>query len=237
MADVPTFINLIFLVTSIATAVFLVLAFSFSKAEKTKKFTHFTALALLMWMIFMAALAVNKYFLDIRATPPKIAVPVMIITGIILLLFLLPRGRRILDGLSLEVLTWLHIVRIPVEIVLFLLVAEKMIPVSMTFEGINFDIISGISAPVMAFLYFRKKAIGKKFLLIWNFICLGLVLNVVINGVLSVPSPIQVLNLDHPNMAVLYFPYSWLPTFVVPAVVFSHLVAIRSLLKKTPSVS
>jgi hypothetical protein len=31
---------------------------------------------------------------------------------------------------------------------------------------------------------------------------------------------------------VLYLPYSWLPSIIVPLVLFSHLAAIRQLLKK-----
>ncbi|HVF96549.1 MAG TPA: hypothetical protein VM871_04480, partial [Flavisolibacter sp.] len=36
---------------------------------------------------------------------------------------------------------------------------------------------------------------------------------------------------DQPNIAVLYFPFIWLPSFIVPVVLLSHLVCIRQLLK------
>jgi hypothetical protein len=29
----------------------------------------------------------------------------------------------------------------------------------------------------------------------------------------------------------LYFPFAWLPSFIVPAVLFSHIASIRNLLK------
>jgi hypothetical protein len=35
---------------------------------------------------------------------------------------------------------------------------------------------------------------------------------------------------DQPNIAVLYFPFNWLPSCIVPLVLLSHLAAIRQLL-------
>jgi hypothetical protein len=102
----------------------------------------------------------------------------------------------------------------------------------MTFEGRNFDILSGITAPFIAFYAFRKPQPDKKLLLVWNIICLGLLLNIVINAVLSAPFPFQQFAFDHPNTAVLYFPFTFLTSCVVPVVLFSHLASIRQLLKR-----
>ncbi len=102
----------------------------------------------------------------------------------------------------------------------------------MTFEGRNFDILAGITAPIIAYLAFTQKKISRNGLLIWNFICLALLANIVVNAFLSVPSPVQQFAFDQPNIAILYVPFSWLPTFVVPVVLFAHLASIQQLLKK-----
>jgi hypothetical protein len=73
---------------------------------------------------------------------------------------------------------------------------------------------------------------NKTLLLAWNFICLGLLLNIVINAALSIRSPVQQFAFDQPNIAVLHFPFVLLPSFIVMIVLFSHLVAIQRLLKK-----
>jgi hypothetical protein len=67
---------------------------------------------------------------------------------------------------------------------------------------------------------------------VWNFICLGLLLNIVINAILAAPFPFQQFAFDQPNRGVLYFPFIWLPGFIVPAVLLSHLVNIRQLLSQ-----
>jgi hypothetical protein len=41
--------------------------------------------------------------------------------------------------------------------------------------------------------------------------------------------PFQQFAFDQPNIAVLYFPFIWLPSCVVPLVLLSHLAAIRQL--------
>ena len=64
-----------------------------------------------------------------------------------------------------------------------------------------------------------------------NFICLVLLLNIVINALFSAPSPLQKFAFDQPNIAILNFPFSWLPTFIVPIVLFGHLTSIRQLTK------
>jgi hypothetical protein len=67
-------------------------------------------------------------------------------------------------------------------------------------------------------------------LLLWNFICLGLLINIVVNAVLSAPSVFQQFAFGQPNTAILYFPFVWLPCCVVPLVLLAHLTSIRKLL-------
>lgn len=154
---------------------------------------------------------------------------------IIIVLFVTKAGRSFIDTLPLTQLTLLHIVRIPVELVLFWLFANQVVPQIMTFEGRNFDIVSGISAPIIAYFAFANKNLNRKVLLIWNFICLALLINIVVTAILAVPTPLQQIAFDQPNTAILYFPFSWLPTFVVPVVAFCHLASIRQLLSSKPS--
>lgn len=138
-----------------------------------------------------------------------------------------------MDGLSLQHLTLINLVRIPVELVLYLLFLNKTIPELMTFEGRNFDILAGLTALPIMYLAFQKGQLVKpRLLLTWHILCLLLLFNIVITAILSVPSPFQKLGFEQPNIAILYFPFSWLPTFIVPAVLFGHLVSIRQLLKQ-----
>jgi hypothetical protein len=77
----------------------------------------------------------------------------------------------------------------------------------MTFKGNNFDILSGITAPIVAWLAFRNGKTNNNLLIVWNIFALLLLFNIVIIAAFSLPSPIQKFGLDQPNRAVMYFPY------------------------------
>lgn len=72
--------------------------------------------------------------------------------------------------------------------------------------------------------------VNRWLLLIWNFLCTCFLINIVARALLSTPYPLQTLALDQQNIAILYFPFVWLPTFIVPLVLFGHLVSLRKIL-------
>ncbi len=233
LENIPIYIPLAFGLTTV-TAFFL---FSWiiktSTSTPTRKNSTIIIIILVIWLTIQTVFTLkNVYNSDTNSLPPKI-----LLFGIlpplltIIVLFSMKKGRQFIDNLSLTKITYLNIVRIPVEIVLFWLFLNKAIPELMTFEGRNLDIIAGITAPMVAYFGLVKGKINRKTILIWNFICLGLLINIVVNAFFSAPSPIQKFAFEQPNIAILNFPFSWLPTFIVPIVLFGHLVSIRQLLK------
>ncbi|MDO7852320.1 hypothetical protein [Hymenobacter convexus] len=195
-------------------------------------YSRLTLGLLLGWVALQSMVALRGFYTVTNTVPPHalamVGPPVLLIG----LLFATARGRRYLDGLNLQTLTLLHVVRIPVELVLFGLFVHQAVPELMTFEGRNFDILSGLSVPVVYYLVFKKQVPGRPWLLAWNFICLGLLLNIVANALLSVPGPFQRFSFEQPNVAILHFPFSLLPAVVVPLVLLAHLAAIRQLLRR-----
>lgn len=182
------------------------------------------------WLIFTTILARAGFFLDATGVPPRIALfGIIPAFAFITFLFIAFRSSFI-EKLPLRTLTILHIVRIPVEVVLLWLFQSNFVPRSMTFEGNNFDILAGISAPIVYIVAFRAKKVSRPILIVWNVIALGLLANVVVTALLSFPSPMQQLAFDQPNTAIMYFPLIWLPTLVVPIVLFCHLASLFKLL-------
>ena len=151
---------------------------------------------------------------------------------LMIFLFSSAQGKNFIDRLPLRDLTILSVVRIPVEIGLWYLFIHHTIPEVMTFEGRNFDILAGITAPLVAYFGFTNGRLNKGLLLGWNIIGLMLLLNIIFHAVLSFPTFMQQIAFDQPNVGLLYFPFIYLPSFVAPLVLFSHLVSIRQLLGK-----
>jgi hypothetical protein len=233
--NLPTYISITFALTTVATLILFYWTIKNSNAETTRKKANGILLGLMVWLIIQAVLTLNNFYnSDTNSFPPKImlfGVVPLILT--IILLFATTKGQQFIDSLPLVNITYLNTVRIPVEIVLYWLFLHKAVPQLMTFEGRNFDILAGITAPFIAYFGIKKGMLNRKFILFWNFVSLGLLVNIVANAVLSIPSPIQKFAFDQPNIAVLNFPFSWLPTFIVPIVLFGHLVSIRQLTRKS----
>lgn len=224
LTGLPAYISITFLVTVILTWLL------FINATKNK---IAPAIIISIWLTVTALLAYKGFFTNTNGLPPRFTWAVIPAVIFIIVLMVSKKGGKFSDGLDLRKLTLLHIVRIPVEITLYWLAANKAVPELMTFTGRNFDIVAGLTALLVYFTCFNGSRIkNKKLLLAWNIICLGLLFNIVINGVLSAPFSFQQFAFDQPNIAVLYFPFVWLPSFIVMAVMLSHLVAIRQLLKR-----
>lgn len=197
--------------------------------EATHRKTSVLKVAVI-WLGIQAILALKGFYTVTDTIPPRflllIAPPLLLIGA----LFFTDRGKRFIDALDIKYLTLLHVVRIPVELVLFALYAQRFVPELMTFEGRNFDIVSGLTAPAIYYLVFVKKQLSQSVLLFWNILCLLLLLNIVIHAILALPTAFQQLAFDQPNIGVLYFPFVFLPACVVPLVLLSHLAAIRRLI-------
>ena len=228
--DLPTYISIVFGVTTILTLLMFYLAIRKSSAGDVT--ANRVLIVLTGWLILQAAVTLNNFYsTDTTSLPPRIVFLVIPPLLTILLLFLTKHGRIFIDGLPQSTLTFMHIVRIPVELVLYWLFLHQAVPELMTFSGRNFDILAGITAPFVAYYGLQKQLMGRKTLITWNLVAMALLFNIVIHAVLSAPFAFQQLAFDQPNIAVLYFPFSWLPGFIVPVVLFSHLVSVRQLLK------
>lgn len=226
--SLPVYVSITFIITTFITVAFLFYAVSKNSRESfPSKFLFFL---IPFWMILQAILALAGFYLKTDDTPPRLMLfgvfPALVA---IILCFIFAR-KKFIQFLSLKTLTLLHAIRIPVEMVLLWLFQFKYVPQLMTFEGRNFDILAGLTAPFVFWLAFRGGKTNRTLSIIWNVLALGLLLNIVLNAILSFPFPFQQFAFDQPNRGVLYFPFIWLPTVIVPVVLFSHLASLWQLL-------
>jgi hypothetical protein len=231
LSSVPLFVVGFFLVAVFIAATFLLLVVRASFNKQSKKTPVWIFVLLGVWLAAQGLLAFKSFYLKTDSIPPRFALAIAPAFLLIVILFVTRSGRRFIDNLPLSLLTYVHVVRVFVEVTLFWLFLSKAVPRVMTFDGRNFDIVAGLSAPLMAFLYFRLKILSRKVLFWWNVFCILLLINIVVLALLSAPFRFQQLGFEQPNIAVLYFPFVWLPSFIVPVVFFSHLASLRQLVK------
>jgi hypothetical protein len=231
--SLPPYIYVIFTLTTVTT---VYISYSYvrkSGSETISKKATVILFGQVLWLTIQGLVAYNQFY----SKSPDSLPPRLLVFGIIppclliAILFLTKNGRYFIDNLPLKNVLMLNIVRFPVEITLFLLYFHKAVPELMTFDGGNPDILSGITTPVLIYFGFKGTKIPKNLLLLWNVICLALLLNIVARALLSAPFPIQKLAFNQPDIAILNFPFTWLPVYIVPMVLFGHLTMIRQLLR------
>lgn len=228
MENLPLYLSVMMMLITVLTV------FIFYTAANRSKTVLFILAA---WMVIQTVISVPGFYTVTTTLPPRFALTIVPPFVFIVFLFVTRKGQEFITSLNIKSLTLLHTVRIPVEIVLLGLFINKTIPGIMTFEGRNFDILSGLSAPVIYYFMFVRRKLPATLFLLWNIVCIGLLVNIVVIAILSAPFPFQQLAFEQPNIAVLYFPFVWLPAVIVPLVLLSHLVSIYQVIKNTTSQS
>ena len=228
MEGLPGYVSWAFILTTFLTIGFFL--FAFRQAGLNGKFLIILSITLAFFLAVDAALALSGFFLVTNTVPPRfILAPAPTTIALIVLCLIFVRDK--LSVSALRTLTLLHVIRVPVETVLLLLFQNGFVPQLMTFEGSNFDVLSGLSAPLIAWLAFRGGKINQPLLVVWNLLAFGLLINIVACAVLSLPAPFARFGFEQPNRAILYFPFIWLPAIIVPVVFVAHLLSFWQLAK------
>jgi hypothetical protein len=221
MENIPFYVYATFGLTLITTIYLF-----YRATQKSKGFIILIA----VWVAVQSMMGIGGFYTITNTMPPRfqlLLLPPLVFTIVQLST---RRGRVFMDSLNLKVLTIIHTARMPVELVLYWLSISKAIPELMTFEGRNFDIVAGLTAPIIYYFVFVRKKWGKSVLIAWNLLSLALLINIIINGILSAPTPFQQFAFEQPNLAVLHFPFLLLPACIVPLILFAHIASIRQLL-------
>ena len=165
-------------------------------------------------------LAAYEGWLRFGPLPPPIfllLVPATVTT------ILLARSRAV-DRVGTGWLIGYQSFRVLVEIFLWWGHRDGVVPGQITWEGRNFDVLTGVSAPLMGWLAVHGKA-PALLLHSWNLAGLALLINVVTVAALSMPTPFQRF---HPaNVFIVEPPFVWLPLFLVQSALFGHVALLR----------
>lgn len=122
--------------------------------------------------------------------------------------------------------------RVLVEWVILFTYFEGVFPVETTFEGYNFEIVTGLLAPVVAFGVYRKRWFSEKWALYFNYA--GLVtLAIIIFIVMSSLYYPQFWGDTEPRIKAAFseVPYLFLPGFLAPMAIFAHIFSIIQIRK------
>lgn len=197
--------------------------------SQRRRFRTRAALVLTGWLIYIAVLSLKGIFTS-AALPPKVPLllvfPAFIFTGFF---FASSKFKNIINNTPIAWTVYFQSFRVIVELLLFALAANSMVPKEATFEGYNFDVFIGLTAPVVAWLAFSKKAVGKAGLVIWN-VCGFITLGIVVTIFMSQAYFPHIWNKESIlSTGFGLFPYTFLAGFLMPAAVFMHIFSLVKL--------
>ncbi|MEM0938941.1 MAG: hypothetical protein AAF600_06960 [Bacteroidota bacterium] len=229
MESIPSYVEWTFVGIVVSVLTFIVYAFKVVFPAR-KNLTLFIVI-LTSWIFLISIQTVFGFFEDF-SFPPRLMIYVGIPVLSTIILLLTPHTRKFLNEMPITTLHYIHIIRVPVEMVLWWLSIFSVLPKELTFEGSNLDIISGISAPFAAVFLVGRQGKNRIGAILWNLFALGLLLHIVYLAVSFTPYFYEASQNTPANTGIFYFPYILLPTFIVPVVFFSHLAALNQLIFK-----
>ncbi len=185
--------------------------------------------ALVGWLALTVVLAERGFFEDFQSMPPHLLLGVGPPLLTLLALTVSPRVMPLLAAVPPVWLVAAQTFRIPVEIVLWRLAVAGVIPELLSFHGRNVDILVGLTAPVVAYACFVRRAWPARVAVWWNWAGIVILLNVVVLVQLSAPTPWRIFETDPPATFIGDWPYIWLPAFLVPLAWVLHALSLRQL--------
>jgi hypothetical protein len=228
-----TMLAWLFVAMAIALAALLVLGVyvswkrTGSTTQSSMRSAVITAVVAMLWLVVTHALS-SRGLLHFDSSPPTMVILIVVLTAITIGIGVSPVGQRLGTGIPLAVLVGVQGFRLPLELMLHRAYETGLMPVQMSYGGLNVDIVTGVSAIALSLLLISGLA-GTRAVRFWNVLGSLLLLNVVVIALLSAPTPLRVFRNDPPNVWITQPPYVFLPTVMVAFAILGHIVIFRAL--------
>jgi hypothetical protein len=186
--------------------------------------TLLVGLSLLLWLAAIAGLVGSGW---LEAVPGRLIILGGAVLSVSVLLGLSPLGKWMATACPIPWLVAFQGFRLPLEMVLHSWVHQGVIPAAMTWNGSNWDILSGIAALGLAPLSLRTKVAA------WveNIIGGVLLVNVGRVAVFSAPLPFGWQDVTPKLLLPYHLPYALIVPICVGGALAGHVILTRALLR------
>lgn len=174
-----------------------------------------------------AALASSGVLAHWERRPPPFMVMMACMTALTVWLARSRLGGDLARRFSLAALVLSQAFRLPLELIMHQASVEGIMPPQLSYDGWNFDIITGFTAiPIAALLMMN---VAPRWLVVaWNVMGAGLLLTVVSIATASMPL-LQAFGSEKLTTWVAHWPFVWLPGVLVQVALLGHLLIWRHL--------
>jgi hypothetical protein len=189
--------------------------------------TATAALLIMVWLLAFGIAAGSGVLARFDLRPAPLLLAMVVVAAGVLGFSLSSAGKFLASGPSLTALVGFQVFRLPLELVMHQAALSGVMPPQMTYTGRNFDIVTGITAGLLAPAIATRSA-PRWLIAAWNGMGLGLVLVVMGIGLVSTPM-IRAFGDGALNTWIAWFPFVWLPAVMVAAAITGHVLVFRRL--------
>ena len=195
-------------------------------ASRSLRGAALVVFAVVIWMVITWRAAASGALRQWDSVPPPLMLMFIGIVLVAVRLTFSTTGLRLARHIPLWALVGVQAFRYPLEVAMHQISLRGLMPNQMTYTGLNFDILTGISAVLVCVLLLTRRA-GVRTVLAWNILGLALLANIVVVAILSTPM-FRYFGDDNLNTFVTLTPYVWLPAVMVTAALAGHLLIFRA---------
>jgi hypothetical protein len=187
-------------------------------------------LAVAAWVVLLAILSLAGFFKNFSATPPRPGLVIIVPVFLLLFLSFTRRFSSLIQFVPAHWLVFMQSFRIIVEILLWVAFSKGLLPKQMTFEGRNYDIITGVLALITGVIIMKRVLWWRTAAILFNIVGILLLLNIIVIAVLSMPGPLRYFMNEPSSSIVAEFPFIYLPGILVVCAAALHIWSLRQLL-------
>lgn len=181
--------------------------------------------AVLAWLLLTWLVAASGVLRRFDLFPPPFAALPLAVTALSIAVACSSLGTRLVRGLPLWVLVGSQAFRFPLELLMHETHVAGVMPVQMSYSGQNWDIVTGITAGLLAW-WLARGHVPRWVVLGWNVLGFALLLNIVTVAIVSTPI-FRWFGDDRLNTFITFPPFVWLPAVLVPAALIGHILVWR----------
>ena len=190
-----------------------------------------TAAVLFVWFNLVFWLGKTGFFATNPLFAPNIGLSFLILFELLRRVLMSKRLEKITKRLSVTGLILIQTYRV-VGVSFLFLYARGVLPAVFAFPSGIGDIIIGLSAPLVAALYYFKKPFSRQLAVAWNVLGIIDLAVAVTVGILAFPRPTQLLPILPTAIStepLSLYPLVMITLFAVPLAWILHLISLRNL--------
>ena len=221
------------LTLGVISSLYYALSYSFHKlrlpALQREKLLQIITAGLALWLAILAVLGYMGYFYEPATTFLRLSLAFALPAGVAVLLLFSRFFGLIIRVMPIRWLAYFQACRIATELFFWMGMKGGYVPVQMTFEWLNYDIVVGITGLMAGFVFFGRGRYRRFEGILWNTFGIASLANALLLSLFSLPGPHRAFATVPDSAFLTLTPFIWLPGLIFPMALAAHIFSLKKL--------